>query len=94
MNSSSKHPESAESGAWVFGGKLRRMPAPEIANWLELYGSWDGFVEAVHESIGGRRGRGVLRLAKSAGGDSRADRSQDTGDGGHEPGGDRRDEGG
>ena len=68
MNSSSQHPESSESGEWVFGGKLRRMPAPEIANWLELYGSWDGFVEAVHESIGGRRGSGVLRFAKSAGG--------------------------
>jgi hypothetical protein len=64
MNSSSQHPESAESGEWVFGGKLRRMPAPETANWLELYGSWVGFVEAVHESIGGRRGSGVVRFAK------------------------------
>jgi hypothetical protein len=67
MNSSSQRPESTESGEWVFGGKLRRMPAPETANWLELYGSWDGFVEAVHESIGGRRGSGVVRFAKSAG---------------------------
>jgi hypothetical protein len=67
MDSSSQYPESAESGEWVFGGKLRRMPAPETANWLELYGSWDGFMEVVHESIGGRRSRGVLRFAKSAG---------------------------
>lgn len=59
------------------------MPAPETADWLELYGGWDGFVEAVHESIGGRRGSGVLKFAKSGdgGGDSRVDRSQDTGGG-------------
>jgi len=67
MSSASQHPESAESGEWVFGGKLRRMPAPETANWLELYGSWDGFVEAVHESIGGCRGSGVLKFAKREG---------------------------
>jgi len=68
MNSSSKHLLGNIGGIGVIGGKLRRMPAPETADWLELYGSWDGFMEAVHESIGGRRGRGVLRFAKSAGG--------------------------
>jgi hypothetical protein len=27
----------------VFGGKLRRMPAPRTANWLELYQTLKGF---------------------------------------------------
>jgi hypothetical protein len=56
MGTSSQQSESTEAGEWVFGGKLRRMPAPRTANWLELYGSWSGFVAAVHQSIGRCRG--------------------------------------
>jgi hypothetical protein len=59
-----KESGSEESSEWVLHGKMLRMPAPETANWLELYGSWDGFVEAVHKSIGGPRGSGVVRFAK------------------------------
>jgi len=62
-----KESGSEESSEWVFHGKMLRMPAPETANWLDLYGNWDGFMEVVHESIGGHRGSGVVRFAKSAG---------------------------
>jgi hypothetical protein len=65
MGTSSKHSGSNEAGEWVFGGKLRRMPAPRTANWLELYGSWSGFVAAVHQSIGGDRGSGDAKRAET-----------------------------
>jgi len=65
MGTLSKQSGSKESGEWVFGGKLRRMPAPRTANWLELYGSWSGFVAAVHQSIGGDRGSGDAKRAET-----------------------------
>jgi hypothetical protein len=68
-----KESGSEESSEWVFHGKMLRMPAPKTANWLELYGSWGGFMEAVHQSIGRNLGHGVLKFSKSsAPGTSRA----------------------
>ena len=65
MGTSSQQSGSNEAGEWVFSGKLRRMPAPRTVDLLEEYGSWSGFVAAVHKSIGGCRGSGVLRFSKS-----------------------------
>jgi len=66
MQSAVKESGSEESSEWVFRGKMLRMPAPKTANWLELYGSWSGFMEAVHQSIGRNLGHGVLRFSKSS----------------------------
>jgi hypothetical protein len=63
-----KESGSEESSEWVFHGKMLRMPAPKTANWLELYGSWGGFMEAVHQSIGRNLGAAVwLGLPRAQG---------------------------
>jgi hypothetical protein len=66
MESVVKESGLEESSEWVFHGKMLRMPAPRTANWLELYGSWSGFTEAIHQSIGRSLGSGVLRYSKSS----------------------------
>jgi hypothetical protein len=66
MSQAIKQASAEEGSEWVFHGKMLRMPAPKTANWLELYGSWSGFMAAVHQSIGRDLGHGVLRFSKSS----------------------------
>jgi hypothetical protein len=36
------------------------IPAPKTGNWMESYGSWEGFCQAIQRSTGRNLGRGVV----------------------------------
>jgi hypothetical protein len=36
------------------------IPMPQTSNWKKEHGSWEGFCEAVHRSIGRKLGSGVI----------------------------------
>jgi hypothetical protein len=44
-------------------GRMNVIPAPKTGNWLERYGSWEGFCQAVHRSIGRDLGGGVVSFS-------------------------------
>lgn len=41
------------------------IPTPKPGNWQKSYGDWNGLCQAVHLSIGRKRGGGILKLSKS-----------------------------
>jgi hypothetical protein len=45
-------------------GRMKKIPAPKTGSWLERYGSWEGFCQAAHRSIGRDLGGGVVTFAK------------------------------
>lgn len=60
-NPGEKEPETNSLAGWGFP----LMPAPPPADWMKLYGSWEGFVREVHKSIGKELGRGVIRFGNA-----------------------------
>jgi hypothetical protein len=47
------------------GPAPKMMPAPKTVNLETYYGGWDGFCQAVHQSIGRKIGSGVLTYSES-----------------------------
>jgi len=41
------------------------FPTPKPGKWQKSYGDWNGLCEAVHQSIGRKRGGGTVKLSKS-----------------------------
>ena len=52
-----------ETLEWMPMPRLK-IPAPRTGSWLESYGSWEGFCQAIRKSTGRNLAEGVLTFSK------------------------------